>query len=87
MGAPTGSFDVRMRMRPRDTGWPAARPVMVTVAGEATERCLMAFQTAAAGVQVWAAASSGVSVGGLLVSDTQSGSMGPMRRRGPGETA
>ena len=53
-----------------------------------TERFLMALPTAArAGVQVCAAACSGVRRGGSLVSATQSGSIGPMRRRGPREMA
>ena len=55
MGAPTGSFDVKMLADPRESG--AARslesnPVSVTVAGASDERRLISSQTGAEGVQL-----------------------------------
>ena len=58
---------------------------MVTTAGFAVDLRLIACHVALSGVQVRAAANSGASSGGSLVSAAQSGSMGPTRRRGPGD--
>ena len=71
---------------PRETAWSGAsarNPVMVTVAATATDCRLMACQVAGSGFQACAADSGGVSLGGSLVSATQSGSMGPTGRRSP----
>ena len=79
-----------MATEPRESGCfvcSSAKPVMVTVAGRLTERFLMAAQVWASGFQVHAAASCGVSVGSLLLSDTQRGSISPMRIRSPRDTA
>src|ERR1039457_6909749 len=86
MGAPTGSVEVCSSMRPRDTGWrafPAAKPLMATVAGPATDCFLMAAQAPGSGVHVWAAACCGVRLGGRLLGETQRGSISPMRIRSP----
>ncbi len=73
-------------MCPRDTGWrafPAAKPLMVTVAAPATECFLIAAQVAGSGIQVRAAACCGVSLGGRFVGATQRGSISPMCIRSP----
>src|ERR1017187_4390399 len=88
MGAPTGSEEVRRVTFPRETtSWGASprKPLMVTVAGRATECRLMACHIAGSGVQECAAAIWGVSFGGALVSATQSGSIQPMRGGAPWE--
>ena len=75
---------------PRETASPgrsSRKPVIVTVAGRSTERFLIAAQVSASGVQVRAAACSGVSWGGSFVSPTQRGSISPIRIRSPGERA
>src|SRR5271157_118408 len=60
---------------------------MVTVAGRLMERILIAAQVWASGFQVHEAACCGVSVGSLLFSVTQRGSISPMRIRSPRDTA
>src|SRR5271155_3110531 len=50
-------------------------PVISMVAGCSTECCLIMAQVSASGIQVCAAACSGVSEGGLLFSETQRGSI------------
>ncbi len=57
------------------------------MASLSAERFPMAAQVARSGIHVCAAANSGVSRGGWLVSATQSGSILPMRSRSPLETA
>ena len=86
MGAPTGSGDVCRSMCPRDTGWrtfPAAKPLMVTVAAAETEFFLIAAQAAGSGNQVRASACCGVRLGGRLVGETQRGSISPICIRSP----
>src|ERR1035438_5506013 len=86
MGAPTGSIEVRMATLPRETAWSGEsprKPVMVTVAALDTECRFIACHVTGSGVQECAAANCGVSLGGSLVSATQSGSIFPMRRRSP----
>src|ERR1035437_707130 len=83
MGAPAGSLDVRIPTRPLDTAPLPLRPVMVTVAGAATDCFLMTAQTAASGIQVCAEACSGVSFGNSLFGETHRGSISPTRRRSP----
>src|ERR1035441_2008888 len=88
MGAPTASAEVRSVIFPRETtsaGASPRKPLIVTVAGLATECRLMACHIAGSGVQECAAAIWGVSFGGALVSATQSGSIQPMRGRAPWE--
>ena len=67
--------------RPSETGLSGAlsvTPVISMVAGCSTECCLMMDHVAASGIQVCAAACSGVSEGGLLFSETQRGSILPI---------
>ena len=90
MGAPTGSFEVRMPTWPRETASPELsprKPVIVTVARRSTDRFLMAAQVWASGVQVRAAACSGVSRGGSFVSPMQRGSISPIFILSPCERA
>src|SRR5580658_6966923 len=60
---------------------------MVTVAGCPVEWSCMADQVSASGVQVQDSACFVVSLGGSLVSETQSGSMGPIFIRSPFDLA
>src|SRR5208283_6235548 len=88
MGAPTGSFEVERVTRPWETGLPEAlslRPAILIAAGRSTECRLMVSHVAASGIQVCAAACSLVSEGGSLVSETQRGSISPMRMGSPWE--
>src|ERR1039457_7116299 len=86
MGAPTGSIEVWIETRPRESivfQSPRRCPVTTTVAARSTECCLMVAHVAASGVHVLAAACAGVSAGGLLVAETQRGSLSPMRIPSP----
>ena len=88
MGAPTGSFDVVSVTRPWDTGvaWPLyLEPAINMVAGRSVECCLIVAHRGASGVQVCAAACSGVREGGWLVSEMQRGSISPIRIGSPWE--
>src|ERR1019366_9799849 len=96
MGAPTGSWDVLRTTWPRDTACPSGRyPVIRMVAAPATEFFLMISQTSLPGIQVCAAACSGVSCGSWLVGPTARGSISPTdigspregRRMGDGPAA
>src|ERR1035438_9167896 len=78
MGAPTGSWDVLRTTCPRDTTCPSGRcPVNRMVAAPATEFFLMISQTSLPGIQVCAAACSGLSCGSWLVGPTARGSISP----------
>ena len=74
MGAPTGSLEVLIVTRPLDTACWASCPAnlrIVTVARPSTECFLIASQAPASGIQVCAAASSGVQHGQFIrVRDT-----------------
>src|ERR1035438_3761076 len=79
-----------MVTEPRERGsfacW-LGKLVMVTVAGRFTECFLMAAQVSVSGFQTQEAASRGVNLGGSLLSDTQRGSISPMRSRSPRDNA
>src|SRR5271157_5776848 len=65
MGAPTGSTEVVMFTLPAETGCcglSAVNPVMVIVAGDFTDCCLIFAQVSASGTQVWVTACCGVSL-------------------------
>src|ERR1035438_2212085 len=86
MGAPAGSLEVSMLAWPLETGCfrsSSRNPVIATVAGDPTERFLIASQVRASGVHVWATACSGVSLGGSLLAETACGSISPMRIPSP----
>src|ERR1700722_18626115 len=86
MGAPTGSFDVLSVTLPWETGesWRVLlKPTINMVAGRSTECCLMVAHRVASGVQVCAAACSGVREGGWLVSEIHRGSISPIRIGSP----
>ena len=59
---------------------------MTIVAGRPTECALMADHVAASGIQVWADACAGVSVGGWLVAETQRGSLSATRNPSPADS-
>src|SRR5664279_948572 len=86
MGAPAGSGEVSILTWPLETGCfrsASRNPVIAMVAGDPTERFLTASQVPASGIQVCAAACSGVSLGGSLLGEAASGSISPMRIPSP----
>src|ERR1035441_8836018 len=88
MGAPAGSREVSILTWPLETGCfrsSSRNPVIAKVAGDPTERFLIASQVPASGIQVCAAACSGVSLGSSLLDETASGSISPMRIGSPAD--
>src|ERR1035441_8279022 len=88
MGAPAGSGEVSILTWPLETGCfksASRNPVIAMVAGDPTERFLIASQVPASGIQVCAASCSGVSLGSSLLAETASGSISPMRIGSPAD--
>src|ERR1035437_2138489 len=83
MGAPAGARAGRIPTRPLDTARLPLRPVMVTVAGAATDCFLTMAQIAASGIQIRVEACSGVSFGNSLFGETHRGSISRPRRPSP----